>query len=282
MKRKQFEPLEIDTFETSVFPFPRHSHTYYELVYIFKGYGNHHINQIVMPYKAGDLHLISPEDEHFFDIKKTTKFCFIKFNDSFFENNKHLSPDHLMAATPIHIMRNPLLKEERLVFDEPCRTILRNTVENIIYYNHFHKVSSSPMIFFQILSLFGLIREASLKLNLGMKQSTPQKEDLISYIHQNIYSPGLIRINTIAKHFNISHTYFGAYFKRNFGIPYRKYITDYKLKLIEKRINSGQMTMKQIAYEFGFTDESHLTNYFKKQTSISPTHYKQYHILQSI
>lgn len=34
------------------------------------------------------------------------------------------------------------------------------------------------------------------------------------------------------------------------------------------------MTMKQIAYEFGFTDESHLTNYFKKLRNISPTDYK--------
>ncbi|WP_419870847.1 AraC family transcriptional regulator [Chryseobacterium sp. CT-SW4] len=279
MKRKQFEPLEIDTFETSVFPFPKHSHTYYELVYIFKGCGNHHINQIVIPYKAGDLYLVSPDDEHYFEIKKNTKFCFIKFNDSFFENNKHLFPDTLMATSPIHIMRNNLLKEEKLVFDEPCKTILRNTVENIINYNEFHKVSSSPMIFFQILSLFGLIREASSKLNLPTEKSTPQKEDLISYIHRNIYNPELIRINTIARHFNISHTYFSAYFKRNFEMSYRKYITDYKLKLIEKRIFSGQMTMKQIAYEFGFTDESHLTNYFKKQNSVSPTDFKFLNVL---
>jgi len=274
MKRKQFEPLEIDTFETSVFPFPKHSHTYYEMIYIFKGCGNHHINQIVIPYKAGDLYLISPDDEHFFDIKKSTKFCFIKFNDSYFESNKHLS-DNLITASPIDIMRNSLLKEEKLIFDEPCKTILRKTVENIIEYNSFSKVSDSPIVFFQVLSLFGLIREASAKfLKVNIDSAALRKDDLISYIHQNIYHPEKIRIGIISEHFNISNTYFSAYFKRNFEVSYRKYITDYKLKLIEKRIQSGQMTMKQIAYEFGFTDESHLTNYFKKQTSISPTDYK--------
>ncbi|MDH6253793.1 AraC-like DNA-binding protein [Chryseobacterium sp. H1D6B] len=274
MKRKQFEPLEIDTFETAVFPFPKHSHTYYELIYIFKGCGNHHINQIIIPYKTGDLYLISPGDEHFFDIKKSTKFCFIKFNDSYFDNNKHLSPDNLTTASPVDIMRNSLLKEEKLIFDEPCRTILRKTVENIIDYNKLHKVSDSPIVFFQVLSLFGLIREATLKMNVKIDNGIAQKDDLISYIHQNIYHPELIRIETISEHFNISNTYFGAYFKRNFDVSYRKYITDYKLKLIERRIQSGQMTMKQISYEFGFTDESHLTNYFKKQTKTSPTDFK--------
>jgi AraC-like DNA-binding protein len=280
MKRKQFEPLEIDAFETSVFPFPKHSHTYYEMIYIFRGCGDHHINQIVIPYKAGDLYLISPDDEHFFSIKKSTKFCFIKFNDSYFEDNKHLSPDNLATASPVDIMRNSLLKEEKLIFDEPCKTILKKTVENIIEYNKFHKVSSSPIMFFQILSLFGIIREASAKfLNVKVDNGILQREDLISYIHQNIYHPEKVRISSIAKHFNISETYFGAYFKRNFDISYRKYITDYKLKLIEMRILSAQVTMKQIAYEFGFTDESHLTNYFKKQKKVSPTDFK---ILQKV
>lgn len=274
MKRKQFEPLEIDTFEATMYPFPRHSHTYYELVYISKGSGNHHINQIVIPYKSGDLYLISPDDEHFFEIKKSTTFYFIKFNDAYFKGNKHLSPDHLVIATPTEIMRNHLLKEEKLIFDEPCKTILRKTVENIFQYSDYHRISDSPIVFFQVLSLFGLIREASLKLNIRIDNGAPQKDDLISYIHQHIYTPEKIRINTISEHFNISKTYFSAYFKRNFDVTYRNYITDYKLKLIERRIQSGQMTMKQIAFEFGFTDESHLTNYFKNLNKMNPSEFK--------
>ncbi|GAA4165826.1 AraC family transcriptional regulator [Chryseobacterium ginsenosidimutans] len=279
MKRKQFELLEVDTFEAVVYPFPRHSHTYYELVYIFKGLGNHLINKIIIPYKSGDLFLISPDDEHFFDIKKSTKFCFIKFNDGYFENNKHLVPDNLITASPTDIMRNSQLKEEKLIFDEPCKTILRKTVENIFDYDQFHKISDSPIVFFQILSIFGLIREASVKMNLRIDNGSPKKDDLITYIHQNIYSPEKIRIQTVSEHFNISKTYFSSYFKRNFDVSYRKYITDYKLKLIERRIQSGQMTMKQIAFEFGFTDESHLTNYFKKQMKINPSDYKFQHAL---
>jgi AraC-like DNA-binding protein len=279
MKRKQFELLEVDTFEAVVYPFPRHSHTYYELVYIFKGLGNHLINKIIIPYKSGDLFLISPDDEHFFDIKKSTKFCFIKFNDGYFESNKHLVPDNLITASPTDIMRNSQLKEEKLIFDEPCKTILRKTVENIFDYDQFHKISDSPIVFFQILSIFGLIREASVKMNLRIDNGSPKKDDLITYIHQHIYIPEKIRIQTVSEHFNISKTYFSSYFKRNFDVSYRKYITDYKLKLIERRIQSGQMTMKQIAFEFGFSDESHLTNYFKKQMKINPSDYKFQHAL---
>ena len=275
MKRKQFEPLELDCFEAEVYPFPNHSHTYYELVFIVKGTGNHHINKLVIPYKSGDLYLISPDDEHFFDIKKSTKFCFIKFNDSYFNFHKNLSPDYIFMASPFDIMRNPVFKEEKLNFDEPCKSILKKTVENIFEYHRYHKVSDSPIVFFQVMSLFGLIREISMKnMKFNIDRKNPEKEDLITYIHKNIYNPELIRMQIIAQHFSISPGYFSNYFKRNFEVSYRDYVKNYKLRLIERRILSGKMTIKQIAFEFGFTDESHLTNYFKKQMKMNPSQYK--------
>jgi len=274
MKKAQFEPLVIEMMHAATYPLPKHSHTYYELIYILKGSGQHHLNQLIMPYKSGDLFLISPEDEHYFEVKHCSSFCFIKFNDGYFSANKHLSPDMLVNTSPTEIMRNPLLKELKLVFTEPCKTILRKTVENLTAYNCLHDVSNSPIVFFQILSIFGLIKEASALLGVRLEGKDLLKEDLLSYVHQYIYEPERIRVQQIASHFNIAGNYFSAYFKRNFEMSYRDYVNDYKLKLIEKRIDSGQMTMKQIAYEFGFTDESHLTNYFKKLRNISPTDYK--------
>ena len=44
-----------------------------------------------------------------------------------------------------------------------------------------------------------------------------------------------------------------------------------RIEEFEKRILNKQLSMKQIAYEFGFTDESHLSNYFKKQRNIKPS-----------
>ena len=274
MKRAQFEPLIIEVFETLTFPLPKHSHTYYELIYIYKGQGLHYLNKIVMPYKAGDLYLISPDDEHYFEIKKSTKFCFIKFNDSYFKANKQLSPDLLVNTSPTEIMRNPLLKEMKLVFDEPCKTILYKTVDNLNDYNSLHDVSNSPIVFFQILSIFGLIKEASAKINVRLDLGSPAKEDLISYIHQHIYDTEKIRVTIIAQHFNIASNFFSTYFKRNFNMAYKDYLNVYKIKLIEKRIESNQMTLKQIAYEFGFTDDSHLTHFFKKHKQITPSEYK--------
>jgi len=275
MKKTQFEPLEIKVFEESEFHLPVHSHTYYEIVYIVKGAGIHLINTSCLPYKSGDLFVISPEDEHYFEIKKTTRFVMIKFTDSYFGSRRQLSPHLFLRTSPETIMRNKLLKEVRLILDEPCKTILRNTVENIVAYNCRKDVSASPIVYYQVLSIMGLIKEAVAKLDQRTDRGLDNKEAMISYINQHIYEPEKIQVKFIAGHFNIADNYFGAYFKRNFDLSYRDYINQYRTKLIEKRIVSGNQSLKQIAIEFGFTDESHLSNYFKNRSQTSPTLFRK-------
>ncbi|MFH6969015.1 AraC family transcriptional regulator [Flavobacterium sp. FlaQc-28] len=274
-KLNQFKTLVIDEFEDDKFHLPPHTHTYYEIIYIKKGNGIHHLNNNLLPYKSGDLFVISPEDEHYFDIKKTTRFVYIKFTDNYFNSNKNLFCDDLLLNTPEDFMRDKLLKETVLKLDDPCKTILKNTVENITAYNCKIDVTTSPIVFYQILSIFGLIKETIRGMNLQMKSAHIDNEQIATYIHQNIYQPKLVQIKVIAAHFNIAQTYFSAYFKRTFSISYRDYIHNLRTTLIEKRIHNNQLPIKQIAYEFGFTDESHLSNYFKKRKNMNPTDFKK-------
>lgn len=274
-KLNQLDILVIDEFEEDKFHLPRHSHTYYEIIYIIKGSGIHHLNDNLLPYQSGDLFVISTDDEHYFDIKKTTRFVFIKFTDTYFNSNKKLSCDEFLLNTPESFMRDQSLKENVLRLEDPCKTILKNTIENIIKYNCKTNLSSSPIIFYQILSIFGLIKETMQGMNLKITGTAIDNDQIISYIHQNIYNPKLVQIKTIATHFNIAPNYFGTYFKRNFLLTYRDYINKLRIQLIEKRIINKKLSIKQIAYEFGFTDESHLSNYFKKLRKMKPTDFSK-------
>lgn len=274
-KLNQFDTLVIDEFEEDKYHLPRHSHTYYEIIYIIKGSGIHQLNKNLLPYQAGDLFVLSTDDEHYFDIKKTTRFFFIKFTDTYFNSNKKLACDEFLLNTPENFMRDKSLKENVLKLDKTCASILKNTIDNIRSYNTKANISTSPIVFHQILSIFGLIKESLQQQNIKITGSGIDNDQIISYIHQNIYKPKLVQIKNIAAHFNISQSYFGTYFKRNFAISYREYCNKLRTQLIEKRILNKQLSMKQIAYEFGFTDESHLSNYFKKQRNLKPSAVKK-------
>jgi AraC-like DNA-binding protein len=271
MKLNQFDSLLLDEFTADEYPLPLHSHTYYELIYIVSGQGVHRLNDNLLDYTEGDLFVLSPDDTHHFDIHSTSHFIFIKFTDSYFSSKKNLYTDDMLTNTPEQFMREKLLKENVLELDEPCRTILKNTVNNITAYNCRKDIASSPIVFFQVLSIFGLIKEALAKMQGEVQSLGVDNKQVISYIHQNIYNPADIQIKAIAGHFNIAPTYFSAWFKRNFKMTYRDYVNNLRTKLIEQRIKNRNMPIKQIAHEFGFTDESHLSNYFKKRNNIKPS-----------
>ncbi|WP_428229920.1 AraC family transcriptional regulator [Flavobacterium sp.] len=275
MKRIQFEQLVIHDFEEKAFHLPIHSHTYYELVYIRKGNGIHLLNKTQHPYQKGDLFIISPGDEHYFEINQSTHFTFIKFTDAYFSGHKiYYEADAFISLTPESIMRNKSLKEVKLKMDEPCTSILKNTIENIVAYNCRKDIARSSLMFYQILSIFGLIKEAAANLNIRIDNGQPEKEELISYIHHHICEPSLIQIKSIAAHFAISPTYFSDYFKNKFEVGYRKYLNDYRISIIEKRLFIPSISLSQIANEFGFTDESHLNKFFKTHKGIGPKAYR--------
>ncbi len=274
MRKKQFELLEIEVSNHDQYKLPYHSHTYYEIIYVQQGHGNYKVNDLFSNYETGDLFLISPEDMHQFFYDVPTTLIFIKFTENYFHKfPAEISfPNH---RNPLNIMRSKFLKEEKLVFTPINKGLLLKTIENIAEFAESKDPASSPFLYFQILSILGLIQETSVRMNIRIDNGNPDKEELITYIHQNIYNPEKIKIKQITNHFHISANYFSNYFKRNFNISFRQYITDYRMKLIENRLTSGKQSINEIAIEFGFADTSHFSNYFKAQKNITPNAYRK-------
>jgi len=273
---KQFEALVLHDFEEAVFHMESHGHTYFEMGYIYKGCGTHFLNNSVLPYTAGDLFLLCPEDSHTFDISESTRFVFIKFTDSYFKLFQQPGTADFFATEAIQIMRSKLLKENKLDITFPNSGILKNSIDSILLAaQNDQNISHSQIIYHQILSVIALIKNTISTMSINLSLPDPSQELLISYIHDHIYNPAALKIPNIALHFNIAPKYFSEYFKRRFGIAYSKYVNQYKAYLIELRFQSKMFTLKQVAEEFGFADESHLSRFFKKYYDQSPGAYQK-------
>jgi YesN/AraC family two-component response regulator len=98
---------------------------------------------------------------------------------------------------------------------------------------------------------------------------------MINYVHQHIYQPEKLRVEAISEAFHLSPTYVSEYFKKNTGESLQQYIGRYRIKLIETRLRYTGKRIGEIAYEFGFADESHLHRIFKKHTGTGPSTYRK-------
>lgn len=250
-----------------------HAQDYFEVIYIHYGDGMHVFNGTNIPYEKGDLFLLAPGDRHFFTVNNITRFTYIKFTSGYFEFHKHSKKNEDYEVTPTAIMQIQWLKQDKITVKEPCQTILKNIFESLILYQSTNDINRSSIIYYQILSIFGLIKEYLETRNIELSKQTPTNAHIASYIQENIYNRERIFIEAIATHFNISVSYFSTYFKKNFEVSYRNYVERLQLQLIKRRLKGGDCKLKQIADEFGFTDVSHLSKFFKKHEGVSPKSY---------
>lgn len=271
IRLKQFSSLLIEDLDENSFPLPFHSQNYNELVYIYSGKGTHLLNNNRHAYGEGDLLLISHDDIHHLEAEISTRIIAIKFTYDYFSDNNYC---RFIGSSPFNltnIINNKALKEIRLTFNQKEKVCLRQIINTILDSNQHNRNTSSSIIFYQILSIFGLIKEATSKIL--PRTNLPHKETIITYIHQHIFEPKKMRIQNIATHFNIAASYFSSYFKRSFDTSYRDYVNEYRLRLIDQRLESKQFSSKEIASEFGFNDESHFSHYYKNKKGIPPSAY---------
>lgn len=78
-----YHPFEVDVKELDIFPKVSAVNNFFELIYIIDGTGVQFIGNNRFNYRMGNLFLITPQDEHSFDIVTRTKFFFLRFEDSF-------------------------------------------------------------------------------------------------------------------------------------------------------------------------------------------------------
>lgn len=273
-KCSQLESLKVIDVIEEEYSCELHAQDHFEIIYIHYGCGVHVFNEVTIPYGKGDLFLLAPGDRHYFTVKTVTRFTYIKFTSDYFETYHRSSKSFSQEITPTSIMQIQWLKEDKITVNEPCQTILKNIFENIILYNSTINVLRSSIVYYHILSIFGMIKEYLDNRNIELKKKTPTNAHIAAYIQANIYNRDCISIHMIANHFNISPSYFSTYFKRNFEISYKEYIEKIQIQLIKRRLETGEIKLKEIANEFDFTDVSHLSKFFKRREGLNPSEYK--------
>lgn len=74
---------------------------------------------------------------------------------------------------------------------------------------------------------------------------------------------------------NVSSRYLAQVTRRISGKSPKAIVDDYLMREIELQLNTTDKTIQEIAYDCGFSSQAHLTNFFKKHRSISPTVFRK-------
>lgn len=266
-----YHPFEIDYKQLDSFPQSVRRNNFFELIYIAEGTGIQYINDNKFNYRKGNLFLITPQDAHSFEVTTITQFFFLRFNEYYVKTNKEWVErmEYILqnaSHRPGCILKN---KADKPLIASLIGSIIGELTNQQLYHNK---------IIEQIVNAIIIIvaRNIALKLPKNIKENTGEVVlDMLHYIQQHIQDPKKLKAAEISKHFRISLSYLGRYFKKQTGETLQQYISSYKLRLIETRLVHSDMRINEIAVELNFTDESHLNRLFKKYKGMSPTDFRR-------
>lgn len=273
-KEHLYQPFEIIYKTLDECPKEGHKHMFFELVYIISGTGTQCINDNKFKYHAGHMFLITPEDCHSFDIETTTEFFFLRFNDIYIKSKAFHSED---VERLEYILNNANHQPGCILKNLSDKTLVKPITEAIIREYVNRDLYNKELIQQLVNTLIVVVaRNIAKYLPEALNEKTEEKAmDIINYIQMNIYSPEQLRTEVMSSVFGISDKYLGKYFKKHTNETIQQYISNHRLKLIEARLKFSDKRITEIAEEFGFTDESHFTKFFKKNTGVNPTQYRK-------
>ncbi|WP_279148773.1 helix-turn-helix domain-containing protein [Segatella bryantii] len=110
----------------------------------------------------------------------------------------------------------------------------------------------------------------------SMGKSTQRTEELFTRFMQLLedeYHKGH-EVNYYADRMNITRKYLGIIVKNKTGLTPKQIIDEYIILHLKLKMRTSRNSLKQIADEYHFSDQSALTRYFRTHVGISPQQYR--------
>jgi AraC-like DNA-binding protein len=274
IRKYLYEPYTVTVETYYDHPERMEQNSYFELIYILSGSGKHYINNSVLNYDEGHMFLVTPQDTHRFGIDTPTEFFFLRFNDVYLKNNAMLKNNIQQLKS---VLNNANNRPGCILRNEADRALAISAIKGLIH-EQATKDTCWEKITYQLVNTIIVLAARNIRKNLSEDLRTEREDkvnDILQYIQANIYKPEDIKAESVSRLFGISLSYLGRYFKKQTGKTMQEYITHYKMKLVENRLQHSSMRISEIVDELGFSDESHLNKFFRKQRGVSPSEFRK-------
>lgn len=270
--------LNIFTLELEKWEYPLHKHNFFELIFIAAGSGFQTINDVRFGYQKGAIFLLTPEDEHFFEIAEPTTFTYVKFTEQLFLEKQLDNPNSKWQEKIEQVLSNPNAQPQDIIEEETDRSklfqllaVLRAEYERTDMFSR-----QATLELFGAMMLI-IARNLHKKGNLPAIQQSKEVEKvstILAYIRQHITDKEKVKIKVIAEAHLMSPNYVSIFIKKHTGLSIQKLVLETKIKTAERLLRQSNLTISEIAARLGFTDVSHFNKTFKRYFNKTPKKFR--------
>ncbi len=242
--------------------------SFWTLIYIIKGEGNHYIDFKTYPYKAGDLIVIRKNQVNHFEINKEVEGYIILINEPFFFNEKGM-----LFAKFFEFFENPYTNP-RISLDTSALSLNRNLID-LLYKEYKKNKSQKNKILIQ--SLFQSFILSIQEYTDEMKITTDNTVFLTYLKFSKLVEANYKNVKTVedyAKMMAISKKTINLATRKMAGLSAKQFISNRVVLEIKRYLSQGDFMNYEIADLLGFDEPANLTNFFKRYEGVSPSVFK--------
>lgn len=277
-------------------PMP-HQHEHFELIYVLEGELTNIIEGTSYTYKKGDACLLNRNTRHSDIPRNDCNVVFINFNAEYFIELMH--HEKAFANTnklPVEygsvrsFLTSNISGDDRFVRnyleftaslqsisgsqDNPASRLidnLQNEMENC-------SLGASYLIKGILLRLLSVLEDKNLYHCNTMRLDTSNDEFIYARINNYIKEAnGNISREELSSALNYNAEYLNQIVKRKTGKSLLKLAKTYRLKKAKHMLISSEDSVVNIVHQLGFAGTTHFYRFFKEETGMTPTEYREKH-----
>lgn len=250
-----------------------HSHNFYELVYIERGFSMHICDDMSTVLTSGDLFLIHPGQRHTYINACHTVLYNCLFTKEIPEFVKTAFREIPWCSDIFENGSSSEWKKINLNMSE--RNDLALFLEKIRW-----ECNNRPIGWqLNVISLFSEMMVFISRVSDGYKGSEHVSSHIksvhaaLAYIEDNLSRE--FTVKEIADHVGLSPDYLSKNFKSIIGVTPIDYIKNYKIARAMEKLRSTEDSISDIAESVGFIDMSHFSRTFRQVTGVTPSAFRK-------
>lgn len=248
-----------------------HRHEAWELYFVTHGNGIRMTGDTMMSFSEGDVVLITPSMPHYWEYKPESTnddgeitYLMVAFSPELIDKCIATFPE-IRNKLYGQILPAEALKYGAASSDEIKHSLMRmNDLDDIGQLSEMIRIL--PIIFTtEDHTLIG----RPIKIERDIRRMKEVAEYVMAhYIHN-------ITLDDITAHIGMNRSAFCTFFKRNKGMTFSQFVTQYRLETARELLKTSQKQVSEICFTVGFNDLPHFTRVFTSTYGVSPTKFRK-------
>jgi len=250
---------------------------YYSFIFVKSGKGNYTTDEQTFEYSSRTIYFTNPGHIKAFEFYELEEAYLITFSEEFLKTNIH---QNVFAEFPFLLSETvPPQNPSEQQYEEIERIYLQILSEYRSDSLYKEKIIGSLLVTL-LLKIKALFWQNYLPLEEGNNQSRIVKtfkenlekhyKDLAKNHVEKIFQP-----QDYASLQQLNPSYFSQVIKSKTGKSPSSWINGKTTSYAKALLQNTAKTIKEITFALGFSETSHFSNFFKKQTGLSPSAYRK-------